>query len=611
MTLTVKGNSLIKNTSELARKSTTAKPTPEQVKAGAAKTSDSASGSASLFDANGNLIIPDAKFLNALIEQGIDTNGDGKISKTEAEAVSSFGFGLVGKGISDLTGIQAFTALKELNASDNSNLVSINLQGNSKLTTLKLLNTNITAISLKKNTALTSLNINGSKKLESLDLSVLPSLTTLYCTGCPKLYAIKVSQKQLDNIPSDWHKDQQATYTVNPEDCPSFSINKTMLGMGNVNVGKSISKKLTITNNGTGNLILTACTISGSNASEFSCNMSSSITVAAHGGTHELSVTFAPTTEASAKTATLTIKSNVADVTVSLKGQSALGTLYVLGTDYTLSDGNKTLKKWLGAQTTVDMTKDSVLNKLTKIGSGAFNWESKAQTIVLGKAITEVDSSAFFECDTLSSVTLNEGLTTLGDSCFAKTQITDIILPASLTTINSGDILYRCYNLPEIKVASGNASFKSKNGIVYSKDGSKIYLYPQGKTETSFTFPSGVTSMTDKIFMDNKNLERITLSEGIATVPMAAFSHAEKVKTLTLPSSLTSLEDWACNNMKALTTVNCKATTPPSVYTGSYNDTFRNTDLSKVTLYVPVGSKSKYQNADGWKDFGVITEKSF
>ena len=31
-------------------------------------------------------------------------------------------------------------------------------------------------------------------------------------------------------------------------------------------------------------------------------------------------------------------------------------------------------------------------------------------------------------------------------------------------------------------------------------------------------------------------------------------------------------------------------------------------DLSKCTLIVPVGSKSSYETADGWKDFGTIVE---
>ena len=36
-----------------------------------------------------NVNIPDANFLNALIEEGVDANADGQISYTEAEAGNS------------------------------------------------------------------------------------------------------------------------------------------------------------------------------------------------------------------------------------------------------------------------------------------------------------------------------------------------------------------------------------------------------------------------------------------------------------------------------------------------------------------------------------------
>ena len=56
--------------------------------------------------------IPDNNFLNALIELGVDTNGDGKISPEEAEVITYLD--VSGNSISDLTGIEKFINLDTL-----------------------------------------------------------------------------------------------------------------------------------------------------------------------------------------------------------------------------------------------------------------------------------------------------------------------------------------------------------------------------------------------------------------------------------------------------------------------------------------------------------------
>ena len=66
--------------------------------------------------------IPDDAFLTALIELGVDTNGDGIISPAEVEAITSLDVSgdFLDKGsISDMTGIEAFINLDILNCSYN------------------------------------------------------------------------------------------------------------------------------------------------------------------------------------------------------------------------------------------------------------------------------------------------------------------------------------------------------------------------------------------------------------------------------------------------------------------------------------------------------------
>jgi len=66
-----------------------------------------------------NVNIPDANFLNALIELGVDKNGDGMNGYAEAEAVTSLNFEPLIKNISSLTGIESFVNLGFLYCSGN------------------------------------------------------------------------------------------------------------------------------------------------------------------------------------------------------------------------------------------------------------------------------------------------------------------------------------------------------------------------------------------------------------------------------------------------------------------------------------------------------------
>ena len=98
--------------------------------------------------------IPDAAFLNALIEKGVDTNGDGQISIEEAEAMISLY--VSEKGITDMTGIEAFVNLTELSCSQN-DIASLNLSNAIDLIYLSCYSNQLTSLDVSANTALTDL----------------------------------------------------------------------------------------------------------------------------------------------------------------------------------------------------------------------------------------------------------------------------------------------------------------------------------------------------------------------------------------------------------------------------------------------------------------------
>ena len=132
--------------------------------------------------------IPDPNFLNALIELGVDTNGDNKISKAEAERVNSLG--ISGRNISDLTGIKVFINLDTLVCSNNQ-LTTLDITNNLLLDKLNCGDNQLTTINISNNSALTwigFMNMFTLGKVCVWEMPFPPSGVHLLTTGNPNIY---------------------------------------------------------------------------------------------------------------------------------------------------------------------------------------------------------------------------------------------------------------------------------------------------------------------------------------------------------------------------------------------------------------------------------------
>ncbi|MCF0219253.1 MAG: leucine-rich repeat domain-containing protein [Muribaculaceae bacterium] len=144
---------------------------------------------------------------------------------------------------------------------------------------------------------------------------------------------------------------------------------------------------------------------------------------------------------------------------------------------------------------------------------------------------------------------------------------------------------------------------------------------------TSVVIPNTVTSIGMFAFQNCANLASATISNQVQTIVNATFAETG-LTSIVIPESVTSIGDWAFSNCKqmkriylpssltyigeggfggniTLEYVECKNTTPPTLYTGYYNS-FIDAPYTQCDLAVPEESKSLYQNAPIWKDFFQI-----
>jgi len=125
-------------------------------------------------------MIPDTNFEQALINLGYDTppiNGSVPTASIDTLTVLNVN----SQNISDLAGIEDFTALIYLNCYDNM-LTIFDVSQNTALNQLWCSNNQLTALDVSQNTVLTTLDCSDNQ-LICLDISNNTNLTHLYCAG--------------------------------------------------------------------------------------------------------------------------------------------------------------------------------------------------------------------------------------------------------------------------------------------------------------------------------------------------------------------------------------------------------------------------------------------
>ena len=151
---------------------------------------------------------------------------------------------------------------------------------------------------------------------------------------------------------------------------------------------------------------------------------------------------------------------------------------------------------------------------------------------------------------------------------------------------------------------------KSNNVIIYYTSSNGEIVQPDssafGATILSNTYIDGVgaiefnariTSIGQGAFRWCSSLTSVTIPDSITTIGAEAFQYCS-LTSVTIPDSITTIGDVAFYDCSSLTSVYCKATTPPAG--GSSMFSF---NASGRKIYVPMESVEAYKSAQGWNEY--------
>lgn len=212
---------------------------------------------------------------------------------------------------------------------------------------------------------------------------------------------------------------------------------------------------------------------------------------------------------------------------------------------------------------------------ITHIGSCAFEDLSSLKKAALPDTLVSMGEAVFYGCSSLESIAIPTGVQVLDSGAFAKcTSLTSIEMPG-VTTIKSyalesvgirefrvGRYLTRIDPLAffeseivEYTCHPDNTAYSIQDGVLYSKDASRLIAYPPEKEGEFFQIPSTVKTVGEAAFIQNKNLVYITIPDSVTSLLESSFQNMRYLAEIQIPDSVTYVGDFTflgCGRLTAI-----------------------------------------------------------
>ncbi len=182
-------------------------------------------------------------------------------------------------------------------------------------------------------------------------------------------------------------------------------------------------------------------------------------------------------------------------------------------TEYTIPNGTKNILQ-------------SAFAKNTLTGSEKYETppETHLTTVHFPETVKTIGKEAFYGLESLTTVTLNNGLESIGEKAFSYTGLESITIPETVNKMLSGTFLNcKCLTTAELSSNLTTISQDTFSGCVHLGE---------------VIVPEGITYIGSYAFASCEELSSIALPSTLETIDVCGFMNCKNLKTIELPKSL-------------------------------------------------------------------------
>ena len=216
---------------------------------------------------------------------------------------------------------------------------------------------------------------------------------------------------------------------------------------------------------------------------------------------------------------------------------------------------------------------------LTGLGKGAFFNCDSLTSVTIPDGVTSIGNYAFFNCDSLTSVTIGNGVTSIGgyafEDCAAEiiwgatptiTEIgnyafagyagTSITIPDGVTSIGIS-AFEDCTSLTSVTIGNGVTSIGG-SAFWYCFSLEAVYITNIGKW-AEIDFGSSAANplyYAGNLYLNGELVTDLVIPDGVTSIGMYAFGYCDSLTSVTIGNGVTSIGELAfgyCTSLERLT----------------------------------------------------------